>query len=200
MFTGIIEALGSIVSLDTVGGDRRMGFRAPGLLAGTQIGDSIAVNGVCLTVIEFGDDSFAADLSAETLNLTTAGDWRVGDGVNLERALTPTKPLGGHMVVGHVDGVGTLLERFEDARSTRMRFELPDDLARYVARKGSICINGVSLTVNDVEANRFGVNIIPHTLTQTTLAGLQPGQAVNLEVDLIARYLERLLEARSWGL
>lgn len=197
MFTGIIEALGSIVSIKSVGGDRRMVFRAPGLLAGTQIGDSIAVNGVCLTAIEFGDDSFAADLSAETLNLTTSGQWREGDGVNLERALTPSKPLGGHMVVGHVDGVGTLLERFEDARSTRMRFEVPADLARYVARKGSICINGVSLTVNDVEAGRFGVNIIPHTLAQTTLGGLQPGQAVNLEVDLIARYLERLLEARS---
>lgn len=197
MFTGIIEVLGSIVRVDTVGGDRRMVFRAPGLLAGTQIGDSIAVNGVCLTAIEFGDDSFTADLSAETLNLTTAGRWQIGDGINLERALTPAKPLGGHMVVGHVDGVGTLLERSEDARSTRMRFEVPDALARYVARKGSICINGVSLTVNDVEGARFGVNIIPHTLTQTTLGSLQPGQAVNLEVDLIARYLERLLECRN---
>src|SRR3546814_640018 len=174
-----------------------MVFRAPGLLAGTQIGDSIAVDGVCLTAVEFGDDSFTADLSAETLNLTTAGDWNVGGGVNLERALTPAKPLGGHMVVGHVDGIGTLLERHEDARSTRMRFELPEALARYVARKGSVCINGVSLTVNDVEANRFGVNIIPHTLAQTTLGGLRPGQAVNLEVDLIARYLERLLESRN---
>lgn len=197
MFTGIIESLGSIVSIEPVGGDRRMVFRAPDLLAGTQIGDSIAVNGVCLTAIEFGDDSFAADLSAETLNLTTAGRWNVGDDVNLERALTPSKPLGGHMVVGHVDGFGSLVERHEDARSTRMRFELPQALARYVARKGSICIDGVSLTVNDVEGRRFGVNIIPHTLAQTTLGSLQPGQAVNLEVDLIARYLERLLDSRN---
>ncbi|NGY03485.1 riboflavin synthase [Solimonas terrae] len=197
MFTGIIEALGSIADIEVVGGDCRMRFTAPGLLAGTQIGDSIAVNGVCLTATRFVDDGFVADLSAETLKLTTAGGWQSGAAVNLERALTPSKPLGGHMVVGHVDGTGTLLERFGDARSTRMRFELPQGLARYVARKGSICIDGVSLTVNDVEGARFGVNIIPHTLTHTTLGRLQPGQVVNLEVDLLARYLERLLDSRN---
>lgn len=197
MFTGIIEVLGRIEAIEPIGGDTRMVFRAPGLLTGVQLGDSIAVNGVCLTAIAFSDDAFTADLSAETLNLTTAGSWQLGATINLERALTPSKPLGGHMVVGHVDGFGTLVERFEDARSTRMRFELPEALARYVARKGSICIDGVSLTVNDVEGRQFGVNIIPHTLAQTTLGGLQPGDAVNLEVDLIARYLERLLEARS---
>ncbi|NKF24729.1 riboflavin synthase [Solimonas marina] len=197
MFTGIIETLGRIVTIEAVGGDTRMVFEAPGLLVGAQLGDSIAVNGVCLTAITLDGDCFAADLSAETLNLTTAGRWQTGAAVNLERALTPSKPLGGHMVSGHVDGVGTLVERFEDARSTRMRFEVPAALARYVARKGSICIDGVSLTVNDVEADRFGVNIIPHTLTHTSLGGLQVGQAVNLEVDLIARYLERLLEARA---
>lgn len=197
MFTGIIEALGSIASIEEHGGDRRMVFAAPGYLQGTQLGDSCAVNGVCLTAISLGDDRFTADLSAETLKLTTAQQWRVGDRVNLERALTPAKPLGGHLVSGHVDGVGTLIERHEDARSTRMRFEVPDELARYVARKGSICIDGISLTVNDVEGRQFGVNIIPHTLTHTTLGGLRPGQAVNLEVDQIARYLERLLLARS---
>jgi riboflavin synthase len=197
MFTGIVESLGRIASIEAVGGDTRMKFEAPGLLSGVQIGDSIAVNGVCLTAIAFDGEQFTADLSSETLDLTTAGRWQAGGRINLERALTPSKPLGGHMVVGHVDGLGTLIERFEDARSTRMRFELPAALARYVARKGSICIDGVSLTVNDVEGSRFGVNIIPHTLAHTTLGGLQPGQAVNLEVDLIARYLERLLEARS---
>lgn len=199
MFTGIIEALGRIDSIDSVSGDRRMVFRAPGYLRGTQIGDSIAVNGVCLTATSLSDDGFMADLSAETLNLTTAGRWQVGARVNLERALTPQKPLGGHMVSGHVDGVGQLLERHEDARSTRMRFEVPAALARYAARKGSICIDGVSLTVNDVEGCTFGVNIIPHTLAHTSLGALQPGDAVNLEVDLIARYLERLLEARNQG-
>ena len=201
MFTGIIEALGRIDSIESIGGDRRMVFRAPGYLRGTQLGDSIAVNGCCLTAIGFSDDSFTADLSAETLNLTTSGRWEIGGKVNLERALTPAKPLGGHMVSGHVDGVGELLERYEDARSTRMRFHVPDALARYIARKGSICIDGVSLTVNDVEGGTgktvFGVNIIPHTLAHTTLGDLQPGRAVNLEVDVIARYLERLIEARS---
>jgi riboflavin synthase len=197
MFTGIIEALGRIERVESIGGDRRMVFRAPGYLRGARLGDSIAVNGVCLTATAFDDDGFTADLSAETLGLSTAGSWQAGAAVNLERALTPAKPLGGHMVVGHVDGRGELIERHDDARSTRMRFQVPDSLARYVARKGSICIDGVSLTVNDVEDSRFGVNIIPHTLAHTTLGGLQPGQAVNLEVDLIARYLERLLEARS---
>jgi len=202
MFTGIVEALGRIESIETVGGDRRMVFRTSGqagYLRSTQLGDSIAVNGCCLTATSFSDDGFMADLSAETLNLTTAGRWEVGQKVNLERALTPDKPLGGHMVSGHVDGVGELLERYEDARSTRMRFRVPDALARYVARKGSICIDGVSLTVNDVEGSTFGVNIIPHTLSHTTLGDLQPGHTVNLEVDLIARYLERLLEARNGG-
>jgi riboflavin synthase len=197
MFTGIIETLGRITAIETVGGDRRMVFSAPGYLRDVTLGDSIAVNGVCLTATTFDDSQFSADLSAETLNLTTAGGWVIGAQVNLERALTPSKPLGGHMVSGHVDGIGTLLERFEDARSTRMNFEVPQSLARYVARKGSICIDGVSLTVNDVAGRQFGVNIIPHTLAHTTLGALRVGQAINLEVDLIARYLERLLVART---
>jgi len=197
MFTGIIEAVGHIGRITEAGGDRRMRFEAPGYLAGTQLGDSIAVNGVCLTAIDCGPNHFDADLSAETLSLTTAGAWAAGTAVNLERALTPSKPLGGHLVSGHVDGVGRLLERSEDARSWRFRFEAPAALARYIARKGSICIDGVSLTVNDVEGSRFGVNIIPHTLSHTTLGGLAAGDPVNLEVDLVARYLERLLEGRE---
>jgi riboflavin synthase len=197
MFTGIIEALGRIESIESIGGDARMRFVAPGYLAGIRIGDSIAVNGACLTAIECSADAFSADLSAETLSLTTAGAWTVGRPVNLERALTPDKPLGGHMVTGHVDGIGRVFERREDARSWRFEFEAPRELARYIARKGSVCIDGVSLTVNAVEDARFGVNIIPHTLSHTTLGALQAGDPVNLEVDLIARYLERLLEGRS---
>lgn len=197
MFTGIIEAVGTIKSVDTIGGDRRMVFAAPGYLRGTGLGDSIAVNGVCLTAVRFTDDEFTADLSAETLNLTTAGRWQAGRAVNLERALTPSKPLGGHLVSGHVDGMGKLLSRREEARSWRLEFEAPTELARYIARKGSICIDGISLTVNAVEGARFGVNIVPHTLEHTTLGGLHEGDAVNLEVDLIARYLERLLAARD---
>ncbi len=197
MFTGIVEALGRIDSIERVGGDARMRFAAAGYLAGVQLGDSIAVNGVCLTAVVCDADAFAADLSGETLNLTTAGTWAVGDPVNLERALTPSKPLGGHMVSGHVDGIGRVLERYEDARSWRFRFEAPPSLARYIARKGSICIDGISLTVNEVEGASFGVNIIPHTLSHTTLGARAIGDRVNLEVDLVARYLERLLEGRT---
>ncbi len=197
MFTGIIEHLGRISSVETVGGDRRMRFEAPGYLKGSGLGDSIAVNGVCLTATDFSDDHFYADLSGETCNLTTAGGWKAGQTVNLERALTPAKPLGGHLVSGHVDGLGKLISRHEEARSWRMLFEAPAELARYIARKGSICIDGISLTVNEVEGSRFGVNIIPHTLAHTTLGGLAAGDAVNLEVDQIARYLERLLAARN---
>lgn len=197
MFTGIIEALGKIVEIQQTGGDRRMRFEAIGYLAGVQPGDSIAVNGVCLTATDVDENAFRADLSAETLNLTTAGRWVQGESVNLERALTPAKPLGGHMVSGHVDGVGSVIERYEDARSWRFRFDAPPALARYIARKGSICIDGVSLTVNDVDGTRFGVNIIPHTLSHTTLGARKVGDPVNLEVDLVARYLERLLEGRA---
>ncbi|MFA5938792.1 MAG: riboflavin synthase [Sinimarinibacterium sp.] len=197
MFTGIIEAVGGIAAIEALGGDRRMRFEAAGYLGDVRPGDSIAVNGVCLTAIALDERHFSADLSAETLGLTTAGRWVAGRRVNLERALTPSKPLGGHLVSGHVDGVGRLIERYEDARSWRFRFEAPHELARYIARKGSICIDGVSLTVNDVDGDRFGVNIIPHTLGQTTLGELQAGDPVNLEVDLVARYLERLLEGRK---
>lgn len=198
MFTGIVESLGRITAIENIGGDRRLRFESSdGYLAGIGLGDSIACNGVCLTAVELLEQGFVADLSAETLNATTAGDWMQNQGVNLEKALTPHKPLGGHMVSGHVDGVGHLVERFEEARSWRMVFEMPAELSRYIARKGSITIDGVSLTVNEVEGRRFGVNIIPQTLTYTTLGDLAVGDPVNLEVDLIARYLERLLAARA---
>lgn len=198
MFTGIVESLGCIASVETVGGDRRMEIAADnGYLRGVSLGDSIAVNGVCLTAVVLTEQGFVADLSAETLSATTSGHWVAGQPVNLERALTPSKPLGGHLVSGHVDGVGHLLERHEEARSWRMRFKLPPELAHYVARKGSITIDGVSLTVNEVEGAEFGVNIIPQTLSHTTLGRLKAGDPVNLEVDLIARYLERLLSARA---
>lgn len=202
MFTGIIETIGTVVSTERVGGDCRMVFSAtPGFLHGANLGDSIATSGVCLTAVTLTSDTFAADLSAETLNATTAASWAVGRSVNLERALTPSKPLGGHMVSGHVDGVGHLVEKFEDARSWRLVFEVSAALGRYIASKGSICVDGVSLTVNEVEDGawgaRFGVNIIPHTARHTTLGQLTTGQAVNLEVDVIARYLERLLSGRE---
>jgi riboflavin synthase len=198
MFTGIVEAQGRLVTVENVGGDRRLTIATDGAyLDGVQLGDSIAVNGVCLTAVALPPQGFVADVSVETLNATTAADWQLGMVVNLERALTATKPLGGHMMSGHVDGVGHLLEKHEDARSWRLTFEAPVALARYIARKGSIAIDGVSLTVNAVTDARFELNIVPHTWQNTTLGTLVVGAAVNLEVDLIARYLERLLEARE---
>lgn len=198
MFTGIVESLGRIEAIEAVGGDRSMTFVSNGdYLAGLQPGDSVAVNGCCLTAVRLLSSGFTADLSLETLDATTAGQWRVGMPVNLERALTPAKPLGGHLMSGHVDGVGKLLEKHEDARSWRLTFEAPPALARYIARKGSVAIDGISLTVNDVDKNRFGVNIIPQTWSHTTLGGLAVGGQVNLEVDLLARYLERLLQERG---
>ena len=198
MFTGIVEALGRIDVVEETGGDRRMHIVTEGAyLDGVQAGDSIAVNGCCLTAVKLLPKGFTADLSKETLSLTTSGGWKAGTAVNLERALTPAKPLGGHMMSGHVDGVGTLLEKHEDARSWRLTFEAPQALARYIARKGSIAIDGISLTVNEVDKNRFGVNIIPQTWSHTTLGGVSAGGKVNLEVDLIARYLERLIEQRG---
>jgi riboflavin synthase len=197
MFTGIIEALGSIAAIETQGGDKRMTFAATGYLRGVGLGDSIAINGVCLTATSMTDDAFSADLSVETLTATTAGHWKVGDPVNLEKALTMGKPLGGHWVSGHVDGLATLVSRVEEARSWRLQFEAPEALAHYIARKGSVTLDGISLTVNEVEGRRFGVNIIPQTWTHTTLGQRSLGDPVNLEVDLMARYLERLMTART---
>ncbi len=194
MFTGIIQAVGEIVAVESIGGDARLRIDTGGLdLAGAGLGDSIAVSGVCLTVVDFSPGFFAADVSQETLSLTTLGDAREGSCVNLEPALTLATPLGGHLVSGHVDGVGSLLSMDSDARSTRMEFESPPVLSRYIARKGSITIDGTSLTVNAVEDDKFSVNIVPHTLERTIMGGYTAGTRVNLEVDLIARYLERLV-------
>ena len=198
MFTGIIEARGTIAQIKPDGEDLRMLITcASDYLKDVNLGDSVAVSGICLTVQNKAEHGFYADLSTETLGATSSGSWAENRAVNLEKALTPSKALGGHMVSGHVDGLGTLLERRQDARSWRLRFSAPDELAKYIARKGSITIDGISLTVNDVEGSRFGVNIIPHTMDQTTLVDLREGDKVNLEVDLIARYLERLLAARE---
>lgn len=194
MFTGIIETLGTIAAMELRGGDLRLKVRAPGMdLAGTQLGDSIAVNGVCLTVTALDADQFAADISRESLSVTTLGNLGIGDRLNLERALTLSTRLGGHLVSGHVDGVGEVLSMRPDARSTRVHFRAPDALARYIAAKGSITIDGASLTVNGVDGATFDVNIIPHTWDLTRFSVYRVGTRVNLEVDLVARYLERLM-------
>ena len=196
MFTGIVQDIGCIVALEPRAGDVRLRVAVERLpLSAVRLGDSIAVSGVCLTVVEHDAGSFAADVSNETLSRTTLGTLRAGSSVNLEPALRAGDPLGGHLVSGHVDGLGRLVALAQDARSWRMRFATPPELARYVARKGSIAIDGVSLTVNEVEGREFGVNIIPHTFEVTTLGRLVPGQPVNLEIDQVARYVERLLGA-----
>ena len=194
MFTGIIQSIGKISQIQPKGGDFRLIIETGKLpLGGAQLGDSIAVSGVCLTAIELGDGRFSADVSRETLSRTTLGDLKPGSRVNLELALTPTTRLGGHIVSGHVDGVGEVVRRTADARSVRFVIEAPANLAKYIAEKGSICVDGVSLTVNAVDGKRFDLNIVPHTLAETTIEEYQPGRKVNLEVDLLARYLERLL-------
>lgn len=194
MFTGIIETVGSIRELSSRGGDLRVVVNSGELdVAAVKLGDSIAVNGVCLTAVEFTNDSFSADVSSETVACTTIADFTVGTPVNLEMAMLPTTRLGGHLVSGHVDGVGEIKRRWTDARSERFRIQAPDNLAKYIAAKGSICVDGISLTVNAIEGSEFELNIVPHTLTATTMGGYQAGQKVNLEVDIIARYLERLL-------
>lgn len=194
MFTGIIQAVGKIAAIEAKGGDVRLRVDAGGLDMGdVGLGDSIAVSGACLTAIECLAAGFVADVSGETLTRTTLGGLRAGDPVNLEKALTLSSRLGGHLVSGHVDGVGEVLTREAEARSVRFRLRAPAELAKYIAEKGSICVDGVSLTVNAVQGAEFGLNIVPHTLTATTLDAFRPGQRVNLEVDLIARYLERLL-------
>jgi len=194
MFTGIIQSIGKISQIQPKGGDFRLTLSTGKLpLAGVKLGDSIAVSGVCLTAVELGDGQFSADVSRETLSRTTLGDMKPGSRVNLELALTPTTRLGGHIVSGHVDGVGEVVQRSADARSVRFVIEAPANLAKYIAEKGSICVDGVSLTVNGVDGKRFDLNIVPHTLAETTMEEFQPGRKVNLEVDLLARYLERLL-------
>jgi riboflavin synthase len=194
MFTGIIIATGQIASTADRGGDLELTIEAPHLdLGRAAVGDSICVQGVCLTVTRLDGTRFYADVSRETLIKTTLGGLERGSRVNLEPSLRAGDPLGGHLVSGHVDAVGRLASLAEEARSHRLQFELPEPLMRFVAPKGSICIDGVSLTVNEVEGPRFGVNIIPHTYQVTTLGELVPGSKVNVEIDVIARYVERLL-------
>jgi riboflavin synthase len=194
MFTGIIEGVGTLSSVDARGGDMRLSIKVGSLpFNGVQLGESIAVNGVCLTVVAFNAAHFEADASNETLSLTTLGGLAPGAVVNLERAMRPTDRLGGHLVSGHVDGVGTVLDIQHDARAQRWRFAVPPALSRYIAKKGSICVDGVSLTVNEVDDQGFEVALIPHTVAHTAFAQTTVGDAVNLEIDLVARYVERLL-------
>jgi riboflavin synthase len=193
MFTGIVTAMGALVSSTELRGDRRLEFRCEGLPLDTaEPGDSIAVSGTCLTMLKPHSSGFSADVSVETLSLTTLGSLATGDPVNLELALRAGDRMGGHMVSGHVDGLAVLRQRSTDARAERFVFQAPMNLSRYIAKKGSVCLDGVSLTVNGVEADRFEVCLIPHTLEVTTLGRLQAGDPVNLEIDIVARYLERL--------
>lgn len=195
MFTGIVQATGQIFAMTPHGGDVEIVIAAPALdFTNVAIGDSIAVNGCCLTVTKLAGNAFHADVSRETLSVTTLEGWNVGTVVNLEKALCAGQALGGHYVTGHVDGIAQVTALHTDARSTRMEFEVPANLARYIAKKGSACIDGVSLTVNEVGARSFSVNLIPHTLTVTVLKEYRIGTRVNLEVDIIARYLERLTQ------
>jgi riboflavin synthase len=194
MFTGIIQSVGKIAALDAGGGDARARIACGKLdMSEVNTGDSIAVSGVCLTVVEHSAAGFTADVSGETLSRTTLGRLRTGDAVNLEKALTLSTPLGGHLVSGHVDGVGVVVNRREVARSVQFRIRAPEALAKYIAEKGSVCVDGVSLTVNAIHGAEFEVNIVPHTLAETTLGTIKEDSEVNLEVDVVARYLERLM-------
>ncbi|MGB3394228.1 MAG: riboflavin synthase [Stenotrophomonas sp.] len=194
MFTGIIEGVGRLAARDPIGGDVRFTFHVGSLpFAEVQLGESIAVNGVCLTVVAFDGDSFKADASTETLGLTTLDELATGAAINLERAMRPSDRLGGHLVSGHVDGIGKVLAIHDDARAQRWRFAAPVPLLKYIAKKGSVCVDGVSLTVNEADDEGFEVALIPHTVAHTRFAHTGVGDAVNLEIDLVARYVERLL-------
>ena len=198
MFTGIVQAVGQVRSSEARGGDVRLVIDCAGLdLEGVGIGDSIAVNGACLTAVELEPGAFAADVSLETLDKTSLGRLEPGSPVNLEKSLTLATPLGGHLVSGHVDGLARLVEMTGDARSVRYRFEVEPALQHYIAVKGSVTLDGTSLTVNAVDGNRFDVNIVPHTQRETIFRHYREGSEVNLEVDIIARYLERLLQGRA---
>jgi riboflavin synthase len=201
MFTGIIQAKGSIAALEQRGGDVRLSVQSDDLpFASYDVGESIAVNGVCLTAVALRDDGFDTDVSVETLDVTSLGGLGIGDSVNLEPSLSLGDRLGGHLVSGHVDCLGAVTTRAADARSIRIAIEIPDEFARYVARKGSVTIDGVSLTVNEVSATSFEINIIPHTAEVTIIGDYAVGTKVNVEVDLLARYIERLLAKDGEGL
>ena len=198
MFTGIIEATGQIDSLEQVGGDLRAVITSPDMdFSDVKVGDSICVSGVCLTATEVKSNGFTVDISNETVSLTSFAALKPGHGVNLEKAMQASSRFGGHIVSGHVDGLAELVSRRPDGRSERLVFAAPPQLMKYIAAKGSVCLEGISLTVNEVEGNAFGINIIPHTAEMTTFGDLVPGSRVNLEVDIIARYLESLVDERS---
>jgi riboflavin synthase len=196
MFTGIVTDVGEITALTTGGqaGDTRFVIRTKHDMAPIAMGASIACSGCCLTVVEKGADWFAVEVSGETLDKTHLGDWKQGQRINLELSLKLGDELGGHLVYGHVDGVGKIVSMTPEGGSVRFVFEAPADLARFIASKGSIAVDGISLTVNEVEGNRFGINIISHTQAVTTLGTAKLGQRANLEVDMLARYVQRLLE------
>jgi riboflavin synthase len=201
MFTGIIKAKGSITAMDQRGGDVRLTVRSDGLPWGDyEIGESIAVNGVCLTAVVLHEDGFDMDVSLETLDVTALNGLAPGSDVNLEPAISLGERLGGHLVSGHVDCVGRVISRSNDARSVRLTLEIPSEYARYVAKKGSVCLDGVSLTINEVSGNSFELNIIPHTAAVTIIGDYAVGSTVNVEVDLLARYLERLISKDSDGI
>jgi len=193
MFTGLIEGTGILLRLERHGVDAGMVIKPRYSMGGLSLGESIAVDGACLTVVGFQGDTFTADVSAETLSRTTLGSKQPGRRLNLERALRMGDRLGGHIVSGHVDGIGILRDRVREGRSWRLFFELPDALSRYVIAKGSIAVNGISLTVNGCSRGRFDVNIVPHTAAETTIDDLQKGDEVNIETDLIGKYVERML-------
>ena len=198
MFTGIIEAIGEIADKRMIGGDMRLYVRTGGLdLSDVKLGDSIATNGVCLTAVELPGDGFIADVSLETLSRTGFAAAKVGDPVNLEKALMPTSRLGGHLVSGHVDGVGEVKSKSSSGRAIEYWIKAPAELSRYIAEKGSIAVDGISLTVNAVQGDLFRLTIVPHTAQETTIARWKPGHHVNLEVDQIARYLERLMQGKA---
>ncbi|MDO6763034.1 riboflavin synthase [Agarivorans sp. 1_MG-2023] len=194
MFTGIIEALGIIKSIEKRSGDVRLHIACSSLdMADVHLGDSIAVNGICLTVVEFGSDYFCADVSTETLSLTSLAKCKQGDKLNLEKAMLATNRFGGHIVSGHVDGLAEVVSISPSARAVNIWLKVPNELARYIAHKGSITVDGISLTVNEVQQQQLRLTIIPHTAEQTTISQWAPGQKINLEVDVIARYVERLI-------
>ncbi len=194
MFTGIIQSIGNISAIEPHGGDSRFVFNTGSMdLSDLTVGDSVAVNGACLTIIEKDEHSFIADLSKETLELTTFSKQEVGSSINLEKAMQLSDRLNGHMVSGHVDGIGKVLDMDDDVRSIRYIIEVPAALIRYISKKGSVTVDGVSLTINAVEENTFSVNIIPHTLSETIFSQYETGSQVNIEVDLIARYLDQLI-------
>ena len=194
MFTGIIETVGEVVAKELREGDVKLTLEADeSYLEAVMLGDSIACNGVCLTVVDRTSNQFMLDVSVETLSLTTIGDWDVGSKVNLEQAMIASSRFGGHIVSGHIDRIGEIIDITEDARSWRMTVRVPKNIRQYIAKKGSISVDGVSLTINSVEDNEFSVNIVPHTLSHTIIGDYKLNQKVNIEIDTIARYVERLV-------